>query len=63
MTLHQLLEVIEQKRTELFAVVSENGISSNNAIECSQQLDKLINIYLSIQLKQAKGQQPSAQYS
>lgn len=54
MTSHQLLEIIENKRKELFSVVSENGISSQKALMCSQQLDELINKYVAQSLNQAR---------
>ncbi len=54
MTPQQLLELIEKKRNELFAIVSENGISSPKSLICSQQLDELINKYLMLNLQQLR---------
>jgi stage 0 sporulation regulatory protein len=41
----ELLDVIEQKRTELIHIALVNGLSSSNAIKCSQELDHLLNEY------------------
>ncbi|KAA0547837.1 aspartyl-phosphate phosphatase Spo0E family protein [Bacillus sp. BGMRC 2118] len=42
---HELVELIEQKRQELIQVVAANGLASSITIECSKQLDELLNTY------------------
>ncbi|MGE7601663.1 Spo0E family sporulation regulatory protein-aspartic acid phosphatase [Peribacillus sp. NPDC097675] len=42
---NECLEQIELKRRELIAIVARNGLSSHLAIELSQQLDQLLNMY------------------
>ncbi|RFU70371.1 aspartyl-phosphate phosphatase Spo0E family protein [Peribacillus saganii] len=41
----ELLELIEEKRVELFQVVLKNGLSSHITVEHSQELDRLLNLY------------------
>ncbi|MFJ7746730.1 Spo0E family sporulation regulatory protein-aspartic acid phosphatase [Peribacillus sp. NPDC097295] len=41
----ECLEQIELKRSELITIVARNGLSSHLAIELSQQLDQLLNMY------------------
>jgi hypothetical protein len=48
---HELLELIEQKRQELFEVVAQNGLSSSTTIEYSKQLDDLLNMYNRLHVK------------
>ena len=40
-----LLNAIEAKRTELLNIAFENGLTSPLAIEYSQELDRLLNLY------------------
>lgn len=42
---NEFLEQIELKRSELITIVARNGLSSHLAIELSQQLDQLLNMY------------------
>ena len=42
---NECLEQIELKRSELITIVERNGLYSHLAIELSQQLDQLLNIY------------------
>ncbi|MFS0638604.1 aspartyl-phosphate phosphatase Spo0E family protein [Mesobacillus foraminis] len=42
---HPLLEQIQKKREEMIAIARETGLSSNETILCSQELDKLIYKY------------------
>jgi hypothetical protein len=41
----ELLERIEKKRAQLIDIVAENGLSSPQAIQYSQELDLLLNSY------------------
>ncbi|MFZ3587815.1 Spo0E family sporulation regulatory protein-aspartic acid phosphatase [Bacillus sp. DJP31] len=41
----ELLQLIENKRQELFRVVAMNGLTSPVTIESSKQLDDLLNTY------------------
>ncbi|WP_456275392.1 Spo0E family sporulation regulatory protein-aspartic acid phosphatase [Bacillus sp. AK128] len=47
----ELLQLIEQKRQELFEVVAQNGLTSTTTIEYSKQLDDLLNTYNRLHLK------------
>lgn len=46
----ELIQLIEQKRQELFQVVANNGLASSKSIEYSKQLDELLNIYNQLHL-------------
>jgi len=41
----EMLKLIEQKRSELFKIVAENGLNSSITIQLSQELDSLLNLY------------------
>lgn len=45
MTPQTLLELIEQKRTEMIQIAMLHGFTSSIAIAFSQELDKLLNEY------------------
>ncbi|MEL3973520.1 aspartyl-phosphate phosphatase Spo0E family protein [Rossellomorea oryzaecorticis] len=45
MSKQELLERIEKKRAQLIDIVAENGLSSPQAIQYSQELDLLLNSY------------------
>ncbi|PLS16788.1 Spo0A-P phosphatase [Bacillus sp. M6-12] len=47
----ELLELIEEKRLELFLVVLKNGLSSHITVKHSQELDRLLNLYNTKYLK------------
>ncbi|WP_050182779.1 aspartyl-phosphate phosphatase Spo0E family protein [Domibacillus robiginosus] len=49
-----LLDAIEAKRTELLNVAFENGLTSPLAIEYSQELDRLLNLYDELLIQHAK---------
>ncbi|WP_174726975.1 aspartyl-phosphate phosphatase Spo0E family protein [Mesobacillus harenae] len=51
MSKQELITLIEKKRSELFQVVSKNGLNSNAAIYHSQELDRLLNEYNRIYIK------------
>lgn len=40
-----LLDQINRKREEMISVANSTGFTSEETIECSQELDELINIY------------------
>ncbi len=40
-----LLDEINKKREEMITIANSTGFTSNETIECSQELDELINIY------------------
>ncbi|SDY89735.1 stage 0 sporulation regulatory protein [Evansella caseinilytica] len=40
-----LTNEIEQKRKELLLIVNKNGLSSEDTLRCSKELDKLILNY------------------
>ena len=42
---HELNDQIEQKREELNRVASSCGLTSTDTIQCSQELDRLLNAY------------------
>ncbi len=42
---NELNDRIEEKREELVRVASSSGLSSTIAIQCSQELDRLLNAY------------------
>ncbi|MBO8176961.1 MAG: aspartyl-phosphate phosphatase Spo0E family protein [Bacillus sp. (in: Bacteria)] len=54
MSKQELLEKIEKKRYELFEVVAKSGLSSPIAIQYSQELDTLLNVYNRLYLKKEK---------
>ncbi|MFD1363171.1 Spo0E family sporulation regulatory protein-aspartic acid phosphatase [Lentibacillus salinarum] len=41
-TLHNLSQLIEQKREQMIATASKYGIENDKTLKCSQELDKLI---------------------
>ncbi|WP_081707635.1 aspartyl-phosphate phosphatase Spo0E family protein [Bacillus massiliigorillae] len=45
MSNQELLQQIENKRKELFQIVSEYGLNSSTTLEHSQELDCLLNEY------------------
>ncbi|MCM3789539.1 aspartyl-phosphate phosphatase Spo0E family protein [Domibacillus indicus] len=49
-----LLDAIEAKRTELLNVAFENGLTSPLAIEYSQELDRLLNLYDELHIQHSK---------
>lgn len=49
-----LLDTIEAKRTELLNVAFENGLTSPLAIEYSQELDRLLNLYDELHIQSLK---------
>ena len=49
-----LLDAIEAKRTELLNVAFENGLTSPLAIEYSQELDRLLNLYDELHIQHIK---------
>ena len=49
-----LLDAIEAKRTELLNVAFENGLTSPLAIEYSQELDRLLNLYDELHIQHLK---------
>ena len=49
-----LLDAIEAKRTELLNVAFENGLTSPLAIEYRQELDRLLNLYDELHIRDAK---------
>ncbi|MGR3763987.1 Spo0E family sporulation regulatory protein-aspartic acid phosphatase [Rossellomorea sp. NS-SX7] len=51
MSKQELLERIEKKRAQLIAIVAENGLSSPQAIQYSQELDLLLNSYNTTYIK------------
>jgi hypothetical protein len=40
-----LERVIEAKRFEMINIAERNGLSSTKTIKCSQELDKLLNLF------------------
>ncbi|WP_201713924.1 aspartyl-phosphate phosphatase Spo0E family protein [Rossellomorea arthrocnemi] len=51
MSKKELLERIEKKRAQLIDIVAENGLTSPQAIQFSQELDRLLNSYNSRYIK------------
>ncbi|WP_175989127.1 aspartyl-phosphate phosphatase Spo0E family protein [Bacillus sp. Marseille-Q1617] len=51
MSKQELLERIEKKRAQLIEIVAENGLSSPQAIQYSQELDLLLNSYNTTYIK------------
>lgn len=49
-----LLDAIEAKRTELLNVAFENGLTSPLAIQHSQELDQLLNLYDELHIQTIK---------
>jgi Spo0E like sporulation regulatory protein len=49
----ELLDRIELKRAQLIAIVAENGLTSPQAIQFSQELDRLLNRYNAQYIKNA----------
>lgn len=45
MTKTEFLALIEEKRSELFQIVSKNGLNSNVTLQYSQEIDQLLNQY------------------
>ncbi|OLN22920.1 Spo0A-P phosphatase [Domibacillus antri] len=52
-----LLSAIEQKRTELLSIAFDNGLNSPLAIEYSQDLDRLLNLYEELHIQKHKKMQ------
>ncbi|GLI83089.1 MULTISPECIES: aspartyl-phosphate phosphatase Spo0E family protein [Rossellomorea] len=53
MSKKELLDRIELKRAQLIAIVAENGLTSPQAIQFSQELDRLLNRYNAQYIKNA----------
>lgn len=49
-----LLDAIEAKRTELLNVAFKNGLTSPLAIQHSQELDQLLNLYDELHIQTIK---------
>lgn len=49
-----LLSAIEEKRMELLNVAFNNGLTSPLAIEYSQELDRLLNLYEDLHIHKIK---------
>ncbi|MGG3448768.1 MULTISPECIES: aspartyl-phosphate phosphatase Spo0E family protein [Bacillaceae] len=49
-----LLSAIEEKRTELLNIAFDNGLTSPLAIEYSQELDRLLNLYEDLHIRKTK---------
>lgn len=56
MSKKELLERIEKKRAQLIDIVAENGLTSPQAIQFSQELDRLLNSYNSLYIKKCSTQ-------
>ncbi|KAA0564315.1 Spo0E family sporulation regulatory protein-aspartic acid phosphatase [Rossellomorea aquimaris] len=56
MSKKELLERIEKKRAQLIDIVAENGLTSPQAIQFSQELDRLLNSYNSLYIKKCSPQ-------
>ncbi|WP_046174904.1 aspartyl-phosphate phosphatase Spo0E family protein [Domibacillus indicus] len=54
MNKESLLDKIEVKRTELLNVAFKNGLTSSLAIEHSQELDRLLNLYDELHIQNLK---------
>lgn len=54
MTRNECLNIIEKKRTELQEIVTENGLNSQLTIMHSQELDRLLNTYADLFLREYK---------
>lgn len=54
MNKERLLSAIEEKRTELLSVAFDNGLCSPVAIEYSQELDRLLNLYDELYIQKLK---------
>jgi Spo0E like sporulation regulatory protein len=52
----ELLERIEKQRAQLIDIVAENGLTSPQAIQFSQELDRLLNSYNSLYIKKRSPQ-------
>ncbi|MET3729610.1 MAG: aspartyl-phosphate phosphatase Spo0E family protein [Bacillota bacterium] len=40
-----LMECIKEKKEKLVEVADRNGLTSNETVKCSQELDVLLNVY------------------
>jgi hypothetical protein len=49
-----LLSAIEEKRAELLEIAFDNGLTSPLAIEYSQELDRLLNLYEDLHIPKTK---------
>ncbi|MCP3764604.1 aspartyl-phosphate phosphatase Spo0E family protein [Domibacillus sp. A3M-37] len=49
-----LLDAIEAKRTELLNIAFQTGLTSPLAIEYSQELDRLLNLYDQLHIRSLK---------
>ncbi|MFC7784238.1 MAG: Spo0E family sporulation regulatory protein-aspartic acid phosphatase [Bacillota bacterium] len=56
MSKKELLERIEKQRAQLIDIVAENGLTSPQAIQFSQELDRLLNSYNSLYIKKRSPQ-------
>ena len=56
MSKQELLDRIEKKRAQLIEIVAKNGLTSPQAIQFSQELDRLLNRYNSQYIKNCSPQ-------
>lgn len=49
-----LINQIEEKKKEMLDLADKHGLSSNETIRCSQDLDKLLNKYNELKLRPSK---------
>ncbi|MGE8203960.1 Spo0E family sporulation regulatory protein-aspartic acid phosphatase [Heyndrickxia sp. NPDC080065] len=56
----QLSKQIEKKRADLIEIVKKEGLSSSLAIQYSQELDRLLNQYIRIDMKSNKQKYPKS---
>ena len=57
-----LLELINHKREEMIITANKEGYTSEVAVKCSQDLDKLLNEYQQILLDEKKPKRGSLQH-
>ncbi|ASK63803.1 stage 0 sporulation protein [Virgibacillus phasianinus] len=46
-----LLQAITKKRKEMIAIGVREGLTSKRAVKCSQELDRLLNLYMKRSMK------------
>ncbi|WP_299092919.1 aspartyl-phosphate phosphatase Spo0E family protein [uncultured Metabacillus sp.] len=51
----KLLETINNKRQEMIETANTEGLTSDSALKCSQDLDKLLNKYQLILIEEKEG--------
>jgi hypothetical protein len=54
LVMKMLAYIIEQKRKQMISTANVYGLSSKQAINCSKELDELINLYQRMNEKKAK---------